>query len=306
MSGAPVVAVLAVDPADAAGLESLAAFIHAHNRRADGRARCLHADEGPTLEAQRRGLATFLAAGGRLWQVRGGDGEIAAFVGAEPDADAGRCWLRGPLVPDEAGAAALRTLLLEAVRDAMPGLSRFDGFVQTDEAPLIAAYAACGFERRSDYHVMSAKAPLAPASAWPAAVTDATPAHHEAIARLHAASFPTTYLPAPALMAAVDADHRLLVALAEDGELAGYTFVQHKRGENEGYVDYLAVREDRRGSGFGGRLLQAALHWTLVERALPETVLTVEATRATALQLYLSRGFAAVSAGAHLVWQRPG
>jgi ribosomal protein S18 acetylase RimI-like enzyme len=104
--------------------------------------------------------------------------------------------------------------------------------------------------------------------------------------------------------ASLDDTHRLLIAVEGD-RLSGYVYLQHRRVEGEGYVDYLGVDESARGRGLGRALLTAAAHWALVERALPRMHLTVRQDKPVALRLYEGAGFREVAAGAQWMWQRP-
>jgi ribosomal protein S18 acetylase RimI-like enzyme len=120
---------------------------------------------------------------------------------------------------------------------------------------------------------------------------------------LHDRLFPATYLHGDALPASLDTDHQLFAAVA-GGRLGGYVYVQHRRDEHEGYVDYLGVAEHARGQGLGRALLLHALQWALVDRGLPCVHLTVRHDSAPALGLYRSAGFREVAAGLQLCLER--
>ncbi|WP_418315662.1 GNAT family N-acetyltransferase [Piscinibacter sakaiensis] len=285
---------------------SLAPLVHQWNQRADGRVRCLHAEQGATPEQQAesmRGLAAdkavFIVA-----SRRSNDAAIGGLAGATFDAAAGRAWVWGPLVDEQDDADALRATLIDALRRALPQISRFDSFPQADEASLLRALEAAGFLHLQHHRVMALEASdCPPASAVP--IIDAGKTHPllGELPELHDRLFPQTYLPGAALAASVDDAHRLLVAIA-GGRLAGYVYVQHQQVEGEGYVDYLGVAESARGQGLGGALLTAAARWALIERALPRLHLTVRQDKPVALRLYEGAGFREVAAGAHWMWQR--
>ncbi len=292
-----------VPPADWA---SLAAPLHHWNQRADGRVRCLHAEQGATVEQQAASMcalapdeAVFVAAHG------GPDGaSIDGIAGATVDAVAGRAWVWAPLVRDDHDAQPLRLVLIDALRGALPHVRRFDAFPQADEAPLLRALEAAGFKHVQHHRVMSLLAADCP-TASDVSIVDAT-ATHPVLAdlpALHDELFPQTYLPGAAVGASLDDAHRLFVA-AEGGRLLGYVYVQHQRVEGEGYVDYLGVAEAARGRGLGRALLAAAARWALLERRLPRVHLTVRQDKPAALRLYEAAGFREVAAGAQLMWQR--
>lgn len=284
---------------------ALAPFIHAANRRPDGRARCLHADQGADAAALAAELVR-LKDGEALFIAAPGPAGPAGVIGAEFDLALGRAWLRGPLVdPALPGpeAMALARALIVALRQALPApIVRLDAFPQADEALLCAACAAEGFEDRMVNHVLSVMAPPVPPS-WPAVVIDT--AGDDAAARraaaVHAAAFPEGYLTPETLLSTRDADHRLLAT--RDG--AGYLYVQHDAEAGEGYIDYVGVDPAHQGRGLGRALLDAALHWAFVQRGLPKVALTVRSDRGPALALYRRAGFVEVAAGRHLCGSRP-
>lgn len=275
---------------------ALAAFVHRANRRPDGRARCLHADQGEdvaTLLAELRALADderclLAARDGERW---------LGMVGAEHDSQIGRAWVRGPLTdpPDPALAARLLQRLLQTLP-----VARLDAFVQADEAAALQTLGDAGFRRRALFSVMRCDGPPPPA---PDGVHDADAAEAAQAARLHEAAFPATYMTPQTLQAQRDDDHRLLVA-TEGGEVVAYLYGQVRPLEAEGYVDFLAVAEPARGRGHGRRLLAAALHWALAERGMSSVALTVQQDRAPALGLYRQAGFREVAAGVQMVFER--
>jgi GNAT superfamily N-acetyltransferase len=289
---------------------TLAPFLHRHNRRPDGRVRCLHTEQGEGEESHAQELrqlpadeGLFIAAG---WPAHTTD--PAGVIGAEFDPAMRRAWLRGPLVvpASETEADLLRRELIAALLQALPRIDRFDAFPSTDEAALIAAYRDAGFVDQQQHHVMrlDAGAPIPPTE-FAGRIVDARP-DDPAIAHLqplHDRLFPHSYLPGARLADTLDDDHRLFVAHL-DGQAAGYLYVQHKPHEDEGYVDFLGVEDRARGRGAGRALLQAAVRWALLERNLPKVHLTVRQDRAPALGLYESLGFRNVAAGWHLQFQR--
>ncbi len=104
---------------------------------------------------------------------------------------------------------------------------------------------------------------------------------------LFEAAFQDAYMGSrEALEAGRGADYRLL-DLLEDGSLVGFGLYRIDRG----YVDFLAVREDRRGRGYGHVLLRAVLEDLLKARGMPSAVLNVDLANEAALGLYTGLGF---------------
>lgn len=295
-------------PAPPADWPTLAPLLHEWNRRADGRVRCLHAEQGATPDQQAESMralvhdqAAFVTA------TRDAHGDtIEGIAGATFDAAARRAWVWGPLVREPDRAESLRAALIDALRQALPAITRFDAFPQADETPLLSALQQAGYVQQQHHRVMSLRATeLTVPPVVDGAIVGAEASHPALteLPELHDRLFPQTYLPGAAVAASLDDAHRLLIALDGD-RLAGYVYVQHQRIEGEGYVDYLGVTESARGRGLGRALLAAAAHWTLVERGLPRVHLTVRQDKPAALRLYEDAGFREIATGAHLAWQR--
>lgn len=290
----------------------LAGFIHQHNQRRDGRVRCLHAEQGPDAQAHALELAALSPEEGLFLVAEAGDTDTPlGMIGAEFDAQLRRAWLRGPLAAsreaDPRRAPDLLQQLIDAAVEALPAVDCFDAFPAVDEAGLIAAYRAAGFEDRLQHHVMRLDRLPARMDAPGAGITIADALRGDAalaeLPALHDGLFPGSYLPGATLADTLDDDHRLFVA--RDGDrLLGYLYVQHKRHEPEGYVDFIGVHEAARGRGVGRALLARAAVWALQERQLPCVHLTVRQDRAPALGLYESLGFREVAAGLHLQRKR--
>lgn len=281
----------------------LARFIHRHNRRADGRARCLHAEQGRSAQEQAQEMLALGATEACFYVARRARA-VLAVIGAQIDAQLSRAWLRGPLTNDcnASDAASLRTALIGAIVAALPAIRRFDAFPQIDESSLRESYRAAGFRDHTQYHVMSLARPSR-TPAWPQVVRDASAAQAQQAARLHGRIFAATYLTGKAMIESLDEDHRLLVVTRKDA-VAGYLYVQRKPLEDEGYIDFLGVDEASRGHGLGRALLDAAVHWAIVQRRLPRVCLTARQDNSPALGLYEGAGFREAAAGAHMIKDR--
>jgi len=283
---------------------TLAGFIHASNRHADGRVRCLHAEQGDGIESHAHELAA-LPADGACFVAARTHGELVGVAGGEIDLGQRRAWVRGPLTRDSRDDdQALRIALLDALRAALPQAQRFDAFPHVDEAPLRASLRAAGFEDRVQYHVLTLSAATPERHPWPDGVREPLADEASALAALHDGLFPATYLDGAGLLASRDATHRLFVVPGGAGTPAGYVYVQDQPLEDEGYVDFVGVAATQRGRGVGRALLAAAVHWAVVQCGRPRVSLTVRQGHAPALGLYEGAGFRAVSAGAQMVFER--
>mgnify|MGYP001420218886 CR=1 FL=1 len=283
------------------------------NRDASGRVRCLQAEQGETVAAVLHEMRSLNDGESCFLAVSEG-AALHGAIGAEVDPSLSRAWLRGPVCSGAVAAdPVLRDRLFDALIAALPAalphIRRFDAFPHVDETPLRAAWRRAGFRDELQHHVLSlAQAAYTPPS-LPSSATTAGAADAVAAGALHEALFPVSYLRSADLMAAtathVGGNPRRLFVAASAGVVCGYAYVQQLPAGDEAYVDYLGVAPDARGHGLGRALLDAAVHWALVERALPRVSLTVRQDRSPALGLYFGAGFVEVAAGAHLVLERP-
>ena len=303
-------AVRRVDPAD---WPALAAFIHRHNRRADGGVRCLHAEQGDSVALHAEELAALPPGEAAFWQVLDAAGGLEAVIGCEFDPALQRAWLRGPLAAgDPAAHRPLLQRLVQVLEASLPGIRLFDAFPAEDDAELNALYADRGYRRLGVHRVLEAA--LAPRrgagaprplpsgiSIRPAAAADLAP-----LLALHESLFPSGYLKDSDFAAALDDPaRRVLACVAGDGRLLGYLHAKDDAGPPEIYVDYLGVAAEARGQGLGAALLADALAWGSA-LGRPRASLTVREDRAPALALYERSGFRQVSAGVHWRWERAG
>ena len=123
---------------------------------------------------------------------------------------------------------------------------------------------------------------------------DATAADLPAITPLHDAEFPGTYATAGQLVAgAADGSRVVLVVPAPDGDergVLGYA-AGRVQPDGEGFVDFVAVRDDARGGGVGERLVTALTRELLAAGSTGRVALTVQEGRAAARRLYERLGF---------------
>jgi len=79
-----------------------------------------------------------------------------------------------------------------------------------------------------------------------------------------------------------------VLAAVDDDALAGTAMVGHDG--HRGWVYYLAVRADRRGSGLGRELMRASERW-LMDRHVPKVQVMVRTTNVAVLAFYESLGY---------------
>ncbi len=289
---------ITVEHVEPSARASLAAFLFANNHSPN---RCLHAHAGETVSSYAADLSG-LPADEAAFVVAKSDGAIVGVMGAEFEAEGDRAWLRGPVVSvalDPPNADVVRDLLWEKLAPLLPITAlRSDGFPEENHHTLRAWYARHGFTQQPHYFVYEAPRPEH-LPLQPVNVSVASAAHHASLIAIAKFVFPTGYLTDAQLCAANDDVHAVFV-IAEGDRVDGYVYVTMQDMGDEpaqGYVDYLVVRPQARGLGYGRQLLKAALAWAFGVRGAPLAALTVAADNANAKSLYESVGFALVTTG---------
>jgi len=236
--------------------------------------------------------ASFLRVG------RDGDGEVAAAAFADIDEEMGRAWIHGPWVRgDDDQWTRWARPLIDAVADSLPSV--IDDFELTGDARnvrLSALATEMGYRPSEVNWVYTLALERDATATWPGPtdrvrVRPATASDAVALAPLHDAEFPATYLTVDRMLSeAVDGDRTALVAVDASGHVVGYA-TGEVQPDGSGYIDFLAVDEAARGGGVGPALV-AALVQALRPSITAEAVhLTVQDHRAPARALYGKLGF---------------
>ena len=299
--------VVRVRPVGAADIGAVARLFARLNAAAE--TRCLHAGGGGAEPADARpGLAegTFVLA------ERVTDGEIIGATGVLPGLT-GLTW--GPSVlpttvadRPEVGHALLRELFR---RLPDPAARRgLDAFPDEANRTLRQTLRDAGFREGQRTHVFVAPRPEG-AVRGPFG-EELRERHAAAFARLHAETFPTDPAEgtdADALLAGRDGDERRIFAVPDASglRLLGYVCASVGQAPREGFIEFLAVRENARGRGVGGRLLRTAQRWFFDELGLPQAALCVSewrAERGGARRLYEREGFIRRFTGVGMRWRR--
>ncbi|MFC4159097.1 GNAT family N-acetyltransferase [Chitinimonas lacunae] len=253
---------------------------------------CLHIARDPA------GIAADLASEGidlgRGWLALWQDGVPQALCGIH--VCDGHGWLYGPWSRDPADSAARRTVLAATLALPENQASRLYAYIDAPATPLIADVEAAGFSRYVCAQVMRSERPAPAPVPSRFQVTPFAPGQLPAVTAIHREAFPDTYLDATA-MAARNGPGEHLLTVEADGELLGYLAMLPELDGREAYIEYVAVRPDRRGQGVGRALLDAALTLAYADPDLSAVNLTVRNDKPEALKLYQRAGFALVYRG---------
>ena len=261
-------------------------------------ARCLHADFEWAVEtvAAENEREVFYAA------IRDeATGQWVGLYGAEIAFELKRAWLRGPFVATGA-VEQFETIALSALDALRMHFANevviWDAYLESSYERALNCLAACGFESLKQNAVYSAERDAAVARFDPR-VTPITAQWLDPVVELTAEAFPGGYLTRDDFAAPIS-DEAATFIVVIDGALVGCVHASREPGSTEGYVDYLVVRGDRRGTGLGRALLQHALAWAFAQPTVTNVALTVVAGNNAAMSLYESAGFRRIALGNHL------
>ena len=105
--------------------------------------------------------------------------------------------------------------------------------------------------------------------------------------------------------AAIDADPRNLLVVADDGEIVGFfqmTYIPGlgRHGAERALIEAVRVRSDRRGHGIGGQMMRWAIDQAR-DRGCALVQLTTDKSRHDAHRFYARLGFVASHEGMKLI-----
>jgi hypothetical protein len=168
---------------------------------------------------------------------------IFGVLGCDSDVEQVRGWLWGLFVDAEHWDALAGRLLNQLIGRLPADVCQLETFMALRN----------GFMPRGIPHVYQARRPATPIVAEEGC-SDLQKADEASFVALHDAVFPGTYLPGNRILAKLDAQHRIF-AYREGEELLGHLYATPADNHGEGFVHFVGVRPDARGTGIGRRLL---------------------------------------------------
>ncbi|MFT3860340.1 GNAT family N-acetyltransferase [Micropruina sp.] len=220
------------------------------------------------------------------------DGLLVGATIADVDTELGRSWIFGPWVPGEAWHTWARPLLEAAIEGCPAEVTNHEISADVVNRRLAELAAGLGWKTSVPNHVFRVTADTV--TGWPADDPRVRPPRSDdfaAVDPLHALEFPDTYLTTGTMLAEGTSGERIVaVSEADDGRVVGYASGR-VQPDGSGYLDFIAITPDARGTGAGLGLL-VTVGRRIVERAPQRDVnLTVQHHRAPAIALYRRLGF---------------
>lgn len=208
-------------------------------------------------------------------------GEITGTLGMEWDPEVGRAWVLGPW----AATPELMDTLYATVDATVPAtIGEREIFCDAANTAVAAFAGRHGFGEPKAHTIL--RFPRAGLAALdPVTLPRLTPEFEDQFAALHDRAFPGTHSPASALLAS---GQPIWVELSGT-ELLGYVTLKLRPEHDDAQIDYVAVHEDARGKGAGGRLVAAALHLAFADERI--TRMDLVTNNPVARRLYERVGF---------------
>ena len=221
-------------------------------------------------------------------------GLIIGATVTDSDDDLGRSWIHGPWVAPGRWDALARPLLEAAVTRCPEAVTRHEFSGDVAHTDMAALAADLGWTASVPNHVFVANADAA--ASWPAddpRVRVARSGDVPAIQPLHDEEFPDTYATARQLVEeGGPSGQRITLVAAEGPRFLGYASGR-VQADGAGYLDFIAVPAEARGTGAGLSLLVTVCRAIMAAAPQRNVNLTVQATpqRDAAIALYRRLGF---------------
>lgn len=280
---------LLITNAKSADKSQIARLIAAAN--SDPAHHCLHCDQ------EEKGILNELAMLEVLMEesfLVAWDGEqMVGVLGADLTLERDRAWLWGPFVVGADWKETAAALYNHFINHSQPQIRQLNQFLNAANEQGRAFYLSQGFKELKTSHVYRA---LPPAPSITEPYSEITPPQWRSFIALHEETFPTTYYSGREIIERLGKRDKVFVHA--DGEtVSGYIYANVE--PTEGFIHFLAVREEMRRQGIGERLLMTAASWLFHKQKVPQIGLVVD-DQNNARRLYERSGFSLLYSGVGL------
>jgi GNAT superfamily N-acetyltransferase len=251
---------------------------------------CLHTWSGESPEELRGRLLGHLFDCELLYYIALRDGDLVGAIGSEYDEELMRAWLHGPHALEEGwGSVAgdLYDMLYEAMR---PGIKQWDSYLNIENTRGRRFYTERGFKEREgasyefwlncEERVTSGNERALPIGEG----------HVASFKLLYERQFPEAYYSPGRIIDMIGKSHHVFV-IPDGDEVMGYVVAVVSENGETGELQFLGVRDECRGRGYGRRLILTAIDWLFDHAGVSRISLNVNQDLVGPRRLYESVGF---------------
>ncbi|MHA2329690.1 MAG: GNAT family N-acetyltransferase [Candidatus Hodarchaeales archaeon] len=220
--------------------------------------------------------------------------KLIGIIMAEYDRELKRAWIHGPMVVYHNWHFVADKLFDELMNQVIPSyISDFELYGERANTNLKTFSERHGYLLTDPSFVLSLPREE---DVSPAKITgkEITKEYYEAFQLLHAKIFPRTYYSGKQIIDMLDGKNKLFIEI-KNRELLGFIHAKLEESNQEGYIEFVGVKESSRQKGVGTKLVITALYWLFSSFPQIKNVsLTVSEKNTPAVQLYTNVGFKTV------------
>ena len=260
---------------------------------------CLHSWSGQSAAELRDQLRRDWKAGELCYLIALEEGNWVGSIGAEYDLELGRAWIHGPHTIPGTWSRLSGVLYETLLGKIPPGITRWDVFLNMENRRAQRFYAAQGFQQRpklSFEYCLQSEAHPEPGTEL---LDPLTEANFESFKELFLDLFPTAYY-SPERIRQMDGDSHRVFMIQEADIVQGFVTLSLNPGSTSGEIQFLGVRDECRGMGYGRQLLMTAVNWLIKEEGKSLICLNVDDENDPAIALYETLGFKLLYTGVGL------
>lgn len=216
--------------------------------------------------------------------------KIVGVIVAEHDVSLGRAWIHGPMVELAKWDALAINLYNNLIKILPPEIVDLELFGERENSNL------CHLAELLDYTntdpSFSMRFPKNKINDLPIVSTEPiTEKHYPQFKELHQKIFPNTYYSSQQILDMQDDTHIIFIKTTNE-QVEGFILGKLEKSIQQGYIEFVGVKESARRKGLGVSLVVGILHWLFdTFNQITEVLLTVSEPNIAAVKLYSSIGF---------------
>lgn len=263
---------------------------------------CLHTWSGQSAEELKRQLLSYLDDSELCYILAFRDGQLMGAMGSEYDEELARGWLHGPHVIAKDGRKIASQLFARLLVELPACIRQLDAYLNVENVQGRRFYTQRGFRESEKLSYDFWLTPAGKIVSTDGLYGQIETWHEASFLQLFQTIFPTAYYSGERILRMVGISHQVFV-VAEGKEVLGFAVASVEEGSTVGEVQFVGVREDCRGQGYGRRLLQSAVGCLLEGAEVTRVCLNVGEEAFHARRLYDSAGFNLKFVGVSLQWK---